>query len=80
MRILFQKQTPKVVCHKCPNPTAVTNTTSNEFCQERWGPKEGDCSYQLMSPSRAEVSRYFAIHLKSKHYMLNNQSKLQAWW
>lgn len=74
MRILFQKQTPKVVCHKCPgpSPTAVTDTTSNEFCQERWGPNEGDCSYQLMSPSGAEVSKHLAIHFKSKHYKLKN--------
>lgn len=51
MRILFQKQTPKVACPLCPSasPTAVTDITSDEFCWDRWGPNEGDRSCQLMS-------------------------------
>lgn len=36
MRILFQKQTPTVVCHECPSPTAVADTTSNISCQYGW--------------------------------------------
>lgn len=49
MRILFQKQTPKVVCHKCPSPTVVADTTSNIFSHYGWGPNEGDCSCQFLS-------------------------------
>lgn len=72
MRILFQKQTPTVVCHECPSPTAVADTTSNISCQYGWGPNEGDCSCQFLSSACAEVSRHFAIHFKSKHYKLKN--------
>lgn len=74
MKILFQKLTPKVVCHRhlSLSPIAVTDTIPMSFARKDRVRNEGDGSYQLMSPSLTETSRHLAINFNSKHYKLKN--------
>jgi len=74
MKILFQKLTPRVVCHRrlSPSPTVVTDTIPMSSARKDRVHNEGAGSYQLMSPSLTETSRHLAINFNSKHYKLKN--------